>query len=110
MFWQTGDIGGGFRLRPGIDGATGEGCRIATINFDFVYGFPLGGSGWTFVTGGGPSVVITRIPEIDVRTPASARTTSSASATTAASSPRSAWAAATRQQLKVGVGWAITLN
>jgi hypothetical protein len=65
VFWQSGDIFGGLRLRPGIDGATGQGLRIASINFDFVYGFPLGLSGWTLYQGGGPSVVITRWPDFD---------------------------------------------
>ena len=65
VYWQSGDIFGGLRLRPGIDGGTGQGLRIASINIDFVYGFPLGLSGWTLYQGGGPSVVITRWPDFD---------------------------------------------
>ena len=110
VFWQTGDIGGGFRLRPGIDGGTGQGYRIATINFDFIYGFPLGGSGWTFVTGGGPSVVITRLPEID-------RSDTGAGAHYLFGFGHDngfftevRLGSGNVQQLKVGVGWAITLN
>ena len=38
-FFQTGDIGRGIRVRPGIDGAAGQGLRIATINVDLVYGY-----------------------------------------------------------------------
>ena len=38
VFFQSGDMFGGLRLRPGIDGATGEGYRIGTISVDFVYG------------------------------------------------------------------------
>ena len=48
-----------------IDGATGDGYRIGTIGLDFIYGIPLGTSGWTLITGGGPSVVLTRVPEFD---------------------------------------------
>ena len=67
VFFQSGDIFGGLRVRPGVDGGTGEGLRLAAINLDVVYGFPLGATGWTLIQGGGPSIVITRIPEIDVR-------------------------------------------
>ena len=95
VFLQSGDIGGGFRLRPGVDGATGEGIRIATINFDFIYGFPLGASGWTFVAGGGPSVVHhAHSPRSTSGDTGVGLHSSSASATTTASSPRSVWAAA----------------
>jgi len=65
VFFQTGDIGRGIRVRPGIDGAAGQGLRIATINVDLVYGFPLGANGWTFLAGGGPSVVVTRFADFD---------------------------------------------
>ncbi len=45
VFFQSGDIFGGLRVRPGIDGGTGDGVRIAKIDLDLVYGFPLGASG-----------------------------------------------------------------
>ena len=61
VYYMTGDIGRGIHLRPGIDGAAGEDLRIGTINLDLVYGYPLGGNGWTLIAGGGPSVVVTRI-------------------------------------------------
>ncbi len=60
VFWQSPDIAGRFRLRPGIDGGFGSGLRMATINVDFVYLFPLGQGGWHFATGGGPAVVLWR--------------------------------------------------
>ncbi len=62
VFWQSPDLGGGFRLRPGIDGGTGDGLRMAVVNVDFVYGFPLSGE-WSLVTGGGPAVVIRRLSD-----------------------------------------------
>jgi hypothetical protein len=40
--------------------------RIATINIDFIARFPIGTSGWNFVQGGGPTIVITRIPDLDL--------------------------------------------
>ena len=29
VFWQSADIGGRFRIRPGIDGGFGDGLRLA---------------------------------------------------------------------------------
>ena len=69
VFFQSGDIFGGLRVRPGVDGGTGDGLRIATINLDLVYGFPLGANGWTLIQGGGPSIVITRLPTSTSGTP-----------------------------------------
>lgn len=63
VFWQSPDIGGRFRLRPGLDGGFGNGLRLATINFDFVYLVPLGQGPWKFVTGGGPTVALTRLSD-----------------------------------------------
>jgi hypothetical protein len=54
--WESPDIGGRFRLRPGIDGGFGDGLRLATINLDLVVKFQLGTSGWTLVQGGGPVI------------------------------------------------------
>src|SRR5690348_4981264 len=51
--WESPDIGGRFRLRPGIDGGFGEGQRLGTINIDLIAKFPLGNSGWTLIQGGG---------------------------------------------------------
>jgi hypothetical protein len=60
VFWQSPDFGGGFRIRPGLDGGFGDGVRMGTINFDFIYGFQLGQGPWSLVTGGGPTIVIWR--------------------------------------------------
>lgn len=64
VYYMTGDLGRGIHLRPGIDGATGQGLRIGTINLDAVYGYPLAGNGWTLIAGGGPSVVVTRLADV----------------------------------------------
>ena len=56
--WESPDIGGRFRIRPGIDGGFGDGLRLATINLDLIVKFPLGVSGWTLVQGGGPVISI----------------------------------------------------
>ena len=58
VYWQSPQIGGRFHLRPGVDGATGDGLRLASINIDLVIGLPLGRSSWTLIQGGGPSIVI----------------------------------------------------
>ena len=60
VFWQSPEIGGRLHLRPGVEGGFGSDLRIATINIDFIARFPLGASGWHFVQGGGPAIVITR--------------------------------------------------
>lgn len=65
VFWQSPAIGNRFHIRPGIDGGFGNDIRLATINIDFVARFPLGGSRWTLIQGGGPVIVLTRIPGSD---------------------------------------------
>ena len=110
VFFQTGDIGRGIRLRPGIDGATGDGLRIANISVDMVYGYPLGANGWTFLAGGGPSVVVTRAAGFD------GRDTGVGFHSIVGFGHDSGFFAEVRlgsgraQQLKVGIGWAITLD
>ena len=58
--WESPDIGGRFRLRPGIDGGFGDGIRLATINLDLVAKFPLGTSGWALGQGGGPVITLSK--------------------------------------------------
>lgn len=111
VFFQTGDIGRGLRLRPGIDGGVGNGLRIANIDVDLVYGYPLGSNGWTFLAGGGPTVVITRFANFDDE-----RDTSVGFHSIVGFGHDSGFFTELRlgsgrtQQLKLGVGWAITLD
>jgi hypothetical protein len=56
--WESPDIGGRFRLRPGIDGGFGDGLRLANINIDLIVKFPLGTSAWSLIQGGGPTISI----------------------------------------------------
>jgi hypothetical protein len=65
VYWQSPDIGGRFRIRPGIDGATGDGLRLASINIDLIALFPLGKSHWSLVQGGGPSIVIATLSDVN---------------------------------------------
>ena len=60
VFWETPEIGNRFHLRPGIDGGFGGDVNVATINFDFIAKFSLGSSGWKFIQGGGPAIVIAK--------------------------------------------------
>lgn len=60
VFWQSPDIGGRFRIRTGLDGGFGDNLRLGLVNLDFIYGFPIGNGPWTFITGGGPAIVIVR--------------------------------------------------
>ena len=61
--WESKDIGGRFRFRPGLDGGFGDGFRLGTVNIDFVYAYPLGTSHWTLINGGGPVISLARYPE-----------------------------------------------
>ncbi|MEO8678313.1 MAG: hypothetical protein ABI665_04655 [Vicinamibacterales bacterium] len=61
--WESPNIGGRFRFRPGIDGGLGDGLRLGTINIDFVVGFPLGTTGWTLIQGGGPVISISKLSD-----------------------------------------------
>ena len=111
VFFQTGDIGRGIRLRPGIDGATGQGLRIATINMDFVYGYPLGANGWTFLAGGGPAVVVTRFSDFgDVRETGVGFHSIVGFGHDSGFFTEVRLGSGRAQQLKLGVGWAITLD
>jgi hypothetical protein len=61
VFWRSPEIGGRFHIRPGIEGGFGDNLRLATINIDFIARFPIGASGWDFIQGGGPAIVITQL-------------------------------------------------
>lgn len=63
--WESPDIGGRFRFRPGLDGGFGDGLKLGTFNIDFVVGFPLGSSGWTLIQGGGPVISISKLTDFD---------------------------------------------
>jgi hypothetical protein len=60
VFWRSPEIGSRFHIRPGIEGGFGNDLKLATINVDFIARFPIGASGWDFIQGGGPAIVITR--------------------------------------------------
>jgi hypothetical protein len=65
VFWQTPPIGNRFHIRPGIDGGFGSDVRLATINIDFIARFPIGSSGWNFIQGGGPVIVLTTFEDFE---------------------------------------------
>lgn len=110
VFFQTGDLGRGIRLRPGIDGATGDGLRIANISVDMIYGYPLGANGWTFLAGGGPSVVITRFAGFDERDTGVGFHSLIGFGHDSGFFTEVRLGSGRTQQLKVGIGWAITLD
>src|SRR3954466_16315761 len=49
VFWESPDLGGPFRIRPGIDGGAGDGLWLVSINIDLLGRFPLGQSGWSLI-------------------------------------------------------------
>ena len=63
--WESPDIGGRFRIRPGIDGGFGDGLRLGNINIDLIVKFPLGTTGWTLVQGGGPVITIAKYSDFE---------------------------------------------
>jgi hypothetical protein len=65
VFWQTPPLGNRFHIRPGIDGGFGNDVRLATINIDFIARFPIGASGWHFIQGGGPVIVLTTFDDFE---------------------------------------------
>lgn len=110
VFFQSGDLGRGIRVRPGIDGARGEGWRIATINADLVYGIPLGGNGWTFLAGGGPSIVISKFPDVEFTDTGVGFHSLIGFGHDSGFFTEIRLGSGRAQQLKVGVGWAVVLN
>ena len=110
VFFQTGDIGRGLRLRPGIDGGTGDGLRIANITVDLVYGYPLGANGWTFLAGGGPAVVITRFEGIEDRDTAVGFHSIVGFGHDSGFFTEVRLGSGRTQQLSFGVGWAIAFD
>jgi len=64
VFWESPDLGGPFRIRPGIDGGTGDGLWLVSINIDLLGRFPLGQSGWFLIQGGGPTIVIATLNNV----------------------------------------------
>jgi hypothetical protein len=61
--WESPDIGGRFRLRPGLDGGFGDGLRLATFNLDLMVKFPLGTTGWSLLQGGGPVITVSKLSD-----------------------------------------------
>jgi hypothetical protein len=110
VFFQTPDLGRGIRLRPGIDGARGEGWRIGTINVDLVYGLPLGANGWTLLAGGGPSVVISKFPDADFSDTGVGFHSLFGFGHDSGFFTEIRLGSGRAQQLKMGVGWAITFD
>lgn len=67
--WESADIGGRFRIRPGIDGGFGDGLRLANINIDLIAKFPLGTSAWSLIQGGGPTISVTTFSDFEDASP-----------------------------------------
>ena len=67
--WESPDIGGRFRIRPGIDGGFGDGLRLANINIDLIAKFPLGTTAWSLIQGGGPTISITTFSDFEDASP-----------------------------------------
>ena len=113
VYWQSPELGGRFHIRPGIDGGGGEGLWLASINIDFVVSFPLGQSGWSLVQGGGPTIIIATLRDVDD----SPRELSAGGSYLFGFAHRNGFYSEFRiggggfvPNLKMGAGWAITLK
>jgi len=62
--WESANLGGRFRLRPGLDGGFGDGLRLGTFNIDLIVPIPLGSTGWTLIQGGGPTIVVAKLSDV----------------------------------------------
>ena len=50
-------------LRPEIEGGTGDGVTLASINFEFLYLYELPSTSWAIYQGTGPAVNFARIAD-----------------------------------------------
>ena len=62
-FFETSALVDRLHFRPGITGGFGDHVMLATVDFIFVYRFPLGTSGWSLYQGSGPVLAIYRVDE-----------------------------------------------
>jgi hypothetical protein len=62
-FLETNALVDRLHFRPGITAGFGEHVLLATVDFIFVYRFPLGTSGWSLYQGSGPVLVIYKFDE-----------------------------------------------
>ena len=50
-------------LRPSIEGGTGNGLTLASINFEFLYRYEFSGASWSIYQGSGPAVNFIRLDD-----------------------------------------------
>ena len=62
-FLETNALVYRLHFRPGITAGFGDHVTLATIDFIFVYRFPLGTSGWSLYQGSGPVLAIYKFDE-----------------------------------------------
>ena len=55
--------GRGFVLRPSVDGGTGDGVTLASLNFEFLYRYELPADDWALYQGTGPAVNFFRVAD-----------------------------------------------
>jgi hypothetical protein len=113
VYWQSPDLGGRFKIRPGIDGGAGEGLWLASINIDLIVTFPLGQSGWSLVQGGGPTIVVATLRDV----PDSPRELAAGASYVLGFAHRSGFYTEFRiggggyvPNLKMGAGWVVALK
>ena len=52
-----------FLLRPSVEGGTGNGVTLASINFEFLYRYEFSGSAWSIYQGSGAAVNFTKFDD-----------------------------------------------
>lgn len=60
VHYETAPLVDRLRFRPSADVGFGEDLTLVTINFEFLYRFPAGGSPWSVYAGAGPAINIYR--------------------------------------------------
>ncbi len=111
--WESPDIGGRFRIRPGIDGGVGDGLRLGTVNIDLIAKFPLGTSGWSLIQGGGPVISLSKpsgLPNADTAVHAGASYLFGFQRDNGFFTEFRYGGGGYVPQLKLGVGWAVRLH
>lgn len=55
---DAGPVAGRLRFRPNVEVGIGDDSTLTSVNFEFVYPYPLRGRAWRFYPGIGPALIL----------------------------------------------------